>query len=62
MRDAGIEYQDIRYPYDDTWPATQKTLKEKGISLTGKLPVIEYKGKLFSQVSRYEYATLPEAC
>lgn len=52
MRDAGIQFQDIRYAFDDTWQETSKGLKEKGISPTGKLPVLEYKGKLLSQVSK----------
>ncbi|OKL59302.1 hypothetical protein UA08_05037 [Talaromyces atroroseus] len=49
LRDAGIDFKDVRYAYDDTWPATSKDLMEKGISLTGKLPAIEYKGKILSQ-------------
>lgn len=51
MRDAGIQFQDIRYAFDDTWQSTSKTLKDKGISRTGKLPVLEYEGKLLSQVN-----------
>lgn len=57
MRDAGIQFQDIRYAFDDTWQATSKSLKEKGISPTGKLPVLEYEGKFLSQVSEEAYVS-----
>lgn len=50
LKDAGIEFKDIRYKYDDTWPATSKQLQEQGITRTGKLPVLEYKGVRLAQV------------
>ncbi|KAH8698468.1 glutathione S-transferase [Talaromyces proteolyticus] len=49
LKDAGVDFKDIRYPYDATWPAASEDLKKKGITLTGKLPVIEYKGKILGQ-------------
>lgn len=49
LKDAGIDFKDIRYKFDDTWPATSADLKSKGISLTGKVPVLEYKGQLLAQ-------------
>lgn len=49
LKDAGIEFKDIRYKYDDTWPATSKKLHEQGITRTGKVPVLEYKGLTLSQ-------------
>ncbi|KAL9469302.1 hypothetical protein ACSS6W_010996 [Trichoderma asperelloides] len=49
LKDAGIEYQDIRYAYDDTWPNTSKELKEKGLTRTGKVPAVEYKGVILNQ-------------
>lgn len=51
LKDAAIEFNDIRYKYDDTWPATSEMLKNAGISKTGKVPVLEYKGNILSQVS-----------
>ncbi|KAL7791502.1 glutathione S-transferase [Trichoderma ceciliae] len=40
MRDAGIEFNDIRHAYDDTWPATKEKLKKEGITQTGQLPTL----------------------
>jgi hypothetical protein len=51
LKDAGIDFQDNRYPYDGTWPAAKVGLQEKGISRTGKVPVLEYDGALLTQVS-----------
>lgn len=50
LTDAGIPFQDIRYPYDESWAATASKLREDGISQTGKLPVLEYNDKKLSQV------------
>lgn len=50
MKDAGIEFEDIRYPHDATWPATSKELQKRGISRTGKVPVLEYNDINLSQV------------
>ncbi|KAJ6143689.1 hypothetical protein N7471_003142 [Penicillium samsonianum] len=49
LTDAGIPFQDIRYPYDESWAATASKLREDGISQTGKLPVLEYNDKKLSQ-------------
>lgn len=49
LKDAGIEFKDVRYKFDDTWPATSKSLKDKGISRTGKVPELEYKGITLAQ-------------
>ncbi|PNP45146.1 hypothetical protein TGAM01_v206745 [Trichoderma gamsii] len=49
LKDAGIEYQDIRYPSDDTWPQTSDELKRKGLTRTGKVPAVEYKGVVLNQ-------------
>lgn len=51
MRDAQFEFKDVRYAYDDTWPATSKKLTAQGVTRTGKLPALEYKGKILTQVS-----------
>jgi glutathione S-transferase len=50
LKDAGVEYQDIRYANDDTWPNTSEELKQKGLTRTGKVPAIEYKGVVLNQV------------
>ncbi|PIG85923.1 glutathione S-transferase [Aspergillus arachidicola] len=49
LKDAGVEFNDVRYPYDDTWPAASAVLKEKGLSVTGRVPVLEYEGKILTQ-------------
>ncbi|CEJ82283.1 hypothetical protein VHEMI02359 [[Torrubiella] hemipterigena] len=49
LQDAGIEYKDVRYKFDATWPASQAELKAKGISKTGRLPSLEYNGQILSQ-------------
>lgn len=50
FKDAGIEFQDERYPYDDTWAAASKSLQTRGLSTTGKVPVLEYNGAILTQV------------
>ncbi|KAI2948949.1 hypothetical protein CBS147323_10980 [Aspergillus niger] len=49
LKDAGIEFTEVRYPYDDTWPQVSKKLQEQGISRTGLVPALEYKGKILTQ-------------
>ncbi|KAJ4243837.1 hypothetical protein NW762_014716 [Fusarium torreyae] len=49
LRDAGLDFKTIRYAYDDTWPATKERLRKEGLSPTGLLPVLEYKGTKLSQ-------------
>ncbi|GAB1192540.1 hypothetical protein APSETT444_001732 [Aspergillus pseudonomiae] len=49
LHDAGVEFNDVRYPYDDTWPAASAELKQKGLSVTGKVPVLEYEGQILTQ-------------
>ncbi|PYH92428.1 putative glutathione S-transferase [Aspergillus ellipticus CBS 707.79] len=49
LKDAGVEFNDIRFPFDSSWPATSAELKEKGLSVTGKVPVLEYEGKILHQ-------------
>ncbi|KAF5023467.1 hypothetical protein F66182_4467 [Fusarium sp. NRRL 66182] len=47
--DAGIEFKEKRYPMDDTWPETREKLKNEGITRTGSLPALEYKGLVLNQ-------------
>ncbi|KAH6606924.1 glutathione s-transferase chloride channel [Trichoderma cornu-damae] len=49
MKDAGIEFNDIRHPYDDTWPATSEKLKQDGITRTGKVPALLINGVILNQ-------------
>lgn len=51
MRDAEIEFNDIRHPYDATWPATSERLKQEGITRTGKVPALLINGIIINQVS-----------
>ncbi|KAB8077958.1 putative glutathione S-transferase [Aspergillus leporis] len=49
LKDAGVEFNDLRYPFDSTWPTTSAELKGKGLSVTGQVPVLEYEGKILRQ-------------
>ncbi|RGP81241.1 glutathione s-transferase p 10 [Fusarium longipes] len=49
LKDAGIPFQENRYPFDDTWKETSERLKSQGITRTGQLPVVEYNNMKLSQ-------------
>ncbi|KAK4867778.1 hypothetical protein LT330_006669 [Penicillium expansum] len=49
LKDAGLDYKDVRYPYDDTWPATSKKLRQSGLTRTGLLPALEHGGSVLTQ-------------
>lgn len=51
LKDAGLEFKDVRYPYDNTWPETSNKLRQSGLTRTGKLPALEYGGSVITQVS-----------
>jgi hypothetical protein len=51
--DAGIDFEDIRYPFDATWPTTSEDLKKKGLSVTGAIPSLEYKGLVLTNVCNH---------
>lgn len=59
LKDAGIEFTEVRYPYDDTWPQASKKLQEQGISRSGLVPALEYKGKILTQVRIPLYSMSP---
>ncbi|CAG8925858.1 unnamed protein product [Penicillium salamii] len=44
LKDAGIDYKEVRYPYDNTWAETSKKLRQSGLTRTGQLPALEYGG------------------
>ena len=50
MKDAGIDFKEIRNPYDETWPQKSKALKDQGIARTGQVPALEYQGLILTQV------------
>jgi prostaglandin-H2 D-isomerase / glutathione transferase len=50
LKDAGIEVDNRRYAYDTTWPETSARLEKDGITKTGKLPALEWKGTILTQV------------
>ncbi|KAJ6083109.1 glutathione S-transferase [Penicillium canescens] len=41
LKDAGIEVKHALYPSDATWPQQSETLKEQGITRTGKVPALD---------------------
>ncbi|KAL4807230.1 glutathione S-transferase [Aspergillus unguis] len=49
LKDAGIDKKDVFYPWDESWPAASKSLTEKGLTPTGLLPSLEYKGHVLTQ-------------
>lgn len=52
MIDAGIKFEERLYARDATWPETKEKLKKQGLTRTGQLPSVEYKGKVLTGVSR----------
>ncbi|KUM55811.1 hypothetical protein ACN42_g11425 [Penicillium freii] len=49
LKDAGLDYKDVRYPYDNTWAENRKRLRESGLTRTGQLPTLEYGGSVITQ-------------
>ncbi|KAL3439680.1 glutathione S-transferase [Aspergillus tetrazonus] len=49
LKDAGIATKDVLYPYDESWPATSEKLTQQGLTRTGLLPALEYKGEIYTQ-------------
>lgn len=50
LKDAGIEVKEVRYPYDETWASVNgPKLQKQGITRTGKVPALEYKGLILTQ-------------
>ncbi|KAL7920958.1 glutathione S-transferase [Trichoderma austrokoningii] len=48
LRDAGIEFNDIRHQYG-TWSTESEKFKEQGITRTGKLPALIINGTILNQ-------------
>ncbi|KAH7217497.1 hypothetical protein BKA60DRAFT_491673 [Fusarium oxysporum] len=48
MIDAGIKFEERLYARDTTWPETKEKLKKQGLTRTGQLPSVEYKGKVLT--------------
>lgn len=49
LKDAGFDYEEKLYPYDDSWAAKKAQLVKDGITKTGQLPSLEYKGQVLIQ-------------
>jgi glutathione S-transferase len=49
LKDAGLDFQDNRYAYDESWAVTSLDLQKRGVTITGKVPVLEYNGTILSQ-------------
>jgi glutathione S-transferase len=58
LRDAGIEFKDIRHSYG-TWSAESEKFKEQGITRTGKLPALIINGTILNQVSPLNRQPIP---
>jgi hypothetical protein len=50
LHELSIDFEDKRYPYDTTWPELSKSYQEKGLSVTGKMPILEMDGHILTQV------------
>ena len=50
MKDAGIDFKEVLYANDNTWPKISKVLQEQGTTRTGKVPALEYQGMILTQV------------
>ena len=50
MKDAGIEFKEVRYAWNEAWPESSKKLQQQGITRTGKVPALEYQGLNLTQV------------
>lgn len=61
LKDAGLDYKEVLYPYDNTWAETSKKLRERGLTRTGQLPTLEYGGSVITQVRWISFAFL-ESC
>ncbi|KAH8811315.1 glutathione S-transferase [Xylogone sp. PMI_703] len=49
FKDVGIEFKDIRIPHDDNWPTVSAELQKKGLSRSGKIPVLEYNDVILTE-------------
>ncbi|OQU99028.1 Glutathione S-transferase, domain-containing protein isoform 1 [Cladophialophora immunda] len=49
LRELGIDYEDKRYAYDETWAKIGKEFEEKGLTVTRKLPSLDIDGQILSQ-------------
>jgi glutathione S-transferase len=49
LMDAGIEIEEVNYPYDETWVENSKKLHQQGITRTRKVPALEYQGLILTQ-------------
>ncbi|KAJ4251454.1 hypothetical protein NW762_011437 [Fusarium torreyae] len=49
LKDAGINFEEKRYAYDDTWKESSEKLKKQGLTRTGLVPSLEYKGLILTQ-------------
>ncbi|OAP65733.1 hypothetical protein AYL99_01705 [Fonsecaea erecta] len=49
LRELGIEFEDKRYAYDETWGPLGKEFEEKGLTVTRKLPSLDIDGHILSQ-------------
>ncbi|KAL4750347.1 hypothetical protein BDW72DRAFT_113873 [Aspergillus terricola var. indicus] len=49
LKDAGVSTKDVLYPFDESWPATSEKLTQQGLTRTGLLPALEYKGEIYTQ-------------
>lgn len=49
LRELGIDFEDKRYAYDSTWAPLSEEFKQKGLTVTQKLPSLLIDGHTLSQ-------------
>jgi len=57
MTELGIDFEDKRYAYDETWQTKSKEFEEKGLTLTLKLPILEIDGHTLWEVGLFRAST-----
>ncbi|KAJ6124199.1 hypothetical protein N7471_011516 [Penicillium samsonianum] len=49
LKDAGLDFKHVLYPFDNAWPETSEKLRQSGLTRTGQLPALEYGGSVITQ-------------
>jgi len=57
MTELGIDFEDKRYAYDETWQAKGEEFEGKGLTLTRKLPILEIDEHILWEVGVFRAST-----